>query len=91
MQTPEVIPSELPPHAQRVLLVEPADRVYFRIQSRTATGLRDRKYCHCRQRSRDRQRGFYDLRVGTHRCASWRCAAEGDDSRRRNAGHRGTA
>lgn len=32
-QQPQAFPAELPPHAQRVLLVEPADRVYFRIQS----------------------------------------------------------
>lgn len=32
------VPSELPPHAQRVLLVDPTDHVFFRIQS-AASGL----------------------------------------------------
>ena len=67
MQTPEVIPSELPPHAQRVLLVEPADRVYFRIQSRDGHRLAGSEVLPLPATlPATGSEVFYDLRVGTH-------------------------
>lgn len=66
VNTPATIPKELPPHAQRVLLVEPADRVYFRIQSMSGTLIAGSEELPLPvPLPATGSEVFYDLRVGT--------------------------